>query len=94
MKSAHLALCTLLLSPALIAYAARQILPAGSLINCTVSETKIVVEDDGGWRSGALPGKHYVRGTAARVCRSTRISKAGSKTTRIPDILSARDGWN
>ena len=41
MKSTHLALCTLLLSPTLTAYAARQIVPAGSLINCTVSETKI-----------------------------------------------------
>jgi hypothetical protein len=41
MKSAHLALCTLLLCPTLTVYASRQILPAGSLINCTVSETKI-----------------------------------------------------
>jgi hypothetical protein len=41
MKSVHLALCTLLLSPTLTAYASRQILPAGSLINCTVSETRI-----------------------------------------------------
>jgi hypothetical protein len=41
MKSAHLALCILLLFPTLTAYASRQILPAGSLINCTVSETKI-----------------------------------------------------
>jgi len=41
MKSVHLALCTLLLSPTLTAYASRQILPAGSLINCTVSETKL-----------------------------------------------------
>jgi hypothetical protein len=41
MKSAYLALCTLLLSPPLTVYASRQILPAGSLINCTVSETRI-----------------------------------------------------
>ncbi len=41
MKSVQLALCTLLLSQTLTAYAARQILPAGSLINCTVSETKL-----------------------------------------------------
>jgi hypothetical protein len=41
MKSVHLALCTLLLSPTLTAYASRQIVPAGSLINCTVSETKL-----------------------------------------------------
>jgi len=41
MRSAHVALCTLLLSPALVALAARQILPAGALINCTVSEAKL-----------------------------------------------------
>jgi hypothetical protein len=41
MKSVHLALCTLVLSPTLTAYASRQILPAGSLINCTVAETRI-----------------------------------------------------
>jgi len=41
MRSAHVALCTLLLSPTFVAYAARQILPAGSLINCTVSEAKL-----------------------------------------------------
>ena len=41
MKSAHLALCTLLLSPMLTAYASRQIVPAGSLINCTVAEAKL-----------------------------------------------------
>lgn len=41
MKSVHLALCTVLLTPTLTAYASRQILPAGSLINCTVSETKL-----------------------------------------------------
>lgn len=41
MKSVHLALCTLLLTPTLTAFASRQILPAGSLINCTVSETKL-----------------------------------------------------
>ncbi len=41
MKSVHLALCTLLLSPTLTAYASRQIVPAGSLINCTISEAKL-----------------------------------------------------
>jgi hypothetical protein len=41
MKSVHLALCTLLLSPTLTAYASRQILPAGSIINCTISENRI-----------------------------------------------------
>ena len=42
MKSVSLALSTLLLCPTLNAYAAaRQIVPAGSLINCTVSETKL-----------------------------------------------------
>ncbi|WP_348260700.1 hypothetical protein P8935_12900 [Telmatobacter sp. DSM 110680] len=41
MKSVHLALCTLLLSSTLTAFASRQILPAGSLINCTVSENKL-----------------------------------------------------
>lgn len=41
MKSVHLALCTLLLTPALAGHASRQILPAGSLISCTVSETKL-----------------------------------------------------
>ena len=41
MRSAHVALCTLLLSPAFVAYAARQILPAGALINCTVSEGRL-----------------------------------------------------
>ncbi len=41
MRSAHLALVTLLLCPTLTAYASRQIVPAGSLINCTVSETKL-----------------------------------------------------
>ena len=41
MRSAHVALCTLLLSPAFVAHAARQILPAGALINCTVSEPKL-----------------------------------------------------
>jgi len=41
MRSAHVALCTLLLSPAFLAHAARQILPAGALINCTVSEAKL-----------------------------------------------------
>lgn len=41
MKSVQFALCTLLLSPTLTAYASRQIVPAGSLIYCTVSETKL-----------------------------------------------------
>jgi len=41
MRSAHVALCTLLLSPAFLAHAARQILPAGALINCTVSEGRL-----------------------------------------------------
>jgi hypothetical protein len=41
MKSVHLALCTLLLSPTLTAYASRQIVPAGSLISCTISEAKL-----------------------------------------------------
>lgn len=41
MRSAHVALCALLLSPAFAAYAARQILPAGALINCTVSEARL-----------------------------------------------------
>ena len=38
---AHVALCTLLLSPTFVAHAARQILPAGALINCTVSEGRL-----------------------------------------------------
>jgi hypothetical protein len=41
MKSAYLALATLLLCLSLTAYASRQIVPAGSLINCTVSETRL-----------------------------------------------------
>jgi hypothetical protein len=42
MKRVHLALSTLLLCPTLNAYAAaRQIVPAGSLINCTIAETKL-----------------------------------------------------
>lgn len=41
MKSVQFALCTLLLSPTLTVFASRQIVPAGSLINCTVSETKL-----------------------------------------------------
>jgi hypothetical protein len=42
MKRVHLVLSTLLLCPTLNVYAAaRQIVPAGSLINCTVSETKL-----------------------------------------------------
>lgn len=41
MKSAYLALATLLLSLSLTAYASRQIVPAGSLINCTISENKL-----------------------------------------------------
>jgi hypothetical protein len=41
MKSVHLALCVLLVSPTLTAYASRQIVPAGSLISCTISEAKL-----------------------------------------------------
>lgn len=41
MKSATLALVSILLSQDLLAHAGRQIVPAGSLINCTVSETKL-----------------------------------------------------
>lgn len=41
MKSVSLALSTLLLCPTLNAYADRQIVPAGSLINCTISEAKL-----------------------------------------------------
>lgn len=41
MKRVPIALCTLLLSPALSAFASRQLVPAGSLINCTVSEPKL-----------------------------------------------------
>ncbi len=41
MKSVHLALCVLLLSPTLTAYARNEIVPAGSLINCTISEPKL-----------------------------------------------------
>lgn len=44
MKRVPLALCTLLLSPTLATTAhatARQIVPAGSLLNCTVSEPKL-----------------------------------------------------
>ena len=41
MRSAQVALCTLLLSPIFVAHAARQILPAGALITCTVSEGRL-----------------------------------------------------
>ena len=41
MKSVYLALSTLLLCPPPTAHAGRQIVPAGSLINCTVSEPKL-----------------------------------------------------
>lgn len=41
MKSVQIALCTFLLSPTLAAYASSQIVPAGSLINCTVSEARL-----------------------------------------------------
>ena len=41
MKSVYLALSTLLLCPPLTAHASRQILPAGSLINCTISQPKL-----------------------------------------------------
>jgi len=41
MKGVYLALTSLLLYPPLTTYASRQIVPAGSLINCTVSEPKL-----------------------------------------------------
>lgn len=41
MKSVQLALCILLVSPGVAAYAGRQILPAGSLISCTISEPRL-----------------------------------------------------
>ena len=41
MKSVHFALLSVLLSPTLTASAAREIFPAGSLINCTISESKL-----------------------------------------------------
>jgi hypothetical protein len=41
MKSVPFALLTLVLSPTLTAHASEQIVPAGSLISCTVSETKL-----------------------------------------------------
>jgi hypothetical protein len=41
MKSVSLALSTLLLCPTFNAYASKQIVPAGSLINCTVAEAKL-----------------------------------------------------
>ena len=41
MKSVPFALLTLVLSPTFTAYASKQILPAGSLINCRVSEPKL-----------------------------------------------------
>ena len=69
MKSVHLALCTLLLSPTLTAFASRQILPAGSLINCTISETKISVKD---YRDSGDPV----------LCRASITTRNGS--TRVP----------
>lgn len=41
MRSVHLALCVLVLCPTLTAYARNQIVPAGSLINCTISEPRL-----------------------------------------------------
>jgi hypothetical protein len=41
MKSVHFALLSVLLSPTLTAKAAREIFPAGSLINCTITEAKL-----------------------------------------------------
>ena len=41
MKSVHLALLSVLLCPTLTANAAREIFPAGSLINCTITEAKL-----------------------------------------------------
>ena len=41
MKGTSFALCTLLLAAPLSVYAGEQIIPAGSLVNCTVSEPKL-----------------------------------------------------
>lgn len=41
MRSVHLALCVLVCCPTLTAYARNEIVPAGSLINCTISEPKL-----------------------------------------------------
>lgn len=41
MKGLHVALCVLVFSPTLTAYARNEIVPAGSLINCTVSEPRL-----------------------------------------------------
>jgi hypothetical protein len=41
MKSTSLALCTILFAAPLAVQAGEQIIPAGSLINCTVSEPKL-----------------------------------------------------
>jgi hypothetical protein len=41
MKRTWIALCTILLAAPLSVYAGEQIIPAGSLINCTVSEPKL-----------------------------------------------------
>jgi hypothetical protein len=41
MKSTSLALCTILLAAPVAVYAGEQIIPAGSLISCTVSEPKL-----------------------------------------------------
>lgn len=41
MRSVHLALCVLVFSPTLTAYARNEIVPAGSLLNCTISEPKL-----------------------------------------------------
>jgi hypothetical protein len=41
MKSVQFALLSVLLSPAISAHAAREIFPAGSLINCTITEARL-----------------------------------------------------
>src|SRR6516164_6266987 len=41
MKSVHFALLSVMLSTTLTATAAREIFPAGSLINCTITEAKL-----------------------------------------------------
>lgn len=46
MKRTSLALCTLLLAAPLSVYAGEQIIPAGSLVNCTVSEPKLSSKTD------------------------------------------------
>ena len=58
MKSVHLALCTLVLTPALTAYASRQILPGGLAYQLHGRRDKDFIEDHGRWRSCSLPGEH------------------------------------